>query len=130
MGPGATIAGSASSTGGVAAEGRPLYLWETMVCADGRKRGAMSTEVVVEIDEGCARKARFAPAHSRELAQPRARKRGHAKETPGFLPRRRRGLVATRLQARGQKSASGSPGLTRLCHMRFFHTNTMTGESW
>src|SRR5215208_8151954 len=84
MGPGATIAGSASSTGGGAAEGRPLYLWETMVCADGRKRGAMSTEVVVEIDEGCARKARFAPAHSRELAQPRARKRGHAKETPGF----------------------------------------------
>jgi hypothetical protein len=44
----------------------------------------MSTEVVVEIDERCMRKARFAPAHSRELAQPRARKRGHAKETPGF----------------------------------------------
>jgi hypothetical protein len=44
----------------------------------------MSTEVVVEIDEGYVRKARFAPAHSRELAQQRARKRGHAKETPGF----------------------------------------------
>jgi hypothetical protein len=44
----------------------------------------MSTEVVVEIDEGCARKERFAPAHSRELTQPRARKRSHAKETPGF----------------------------------------------
>src|SRR5215213_539091 len=35
----------------------------------------MSTEVVVEIDEGCMRKARLAPAYSRELAQPRARKR-------------------------------------------------------
>jgi hypothetical protein len=91
----------------------------------------MSTEVVFEIDEGCVRKARFVPAHSRELGQPRARKRGHAKETPDFLPRRRRrGLAATRLQARGQKTASGSPGLTRLCHMKFFHTNIMTGENW
>src|SRR5215211_9133055 len=55
---------------------------------DGLRRysatGAMSTEVVVEIDEGCMRKARLAPAHSRELTQPRARKRDHAKETPGF----------------------------------------------
>src|SRR5215217_1138940 len=107
MGPGATIAGSASSTGGVAAEGRPLYLWETMVCADGRKRGAMSTEVVVEIDEGCVRKARFAPAHSRELAQPRARKRVtrrrprgfcHGGGAEGWLPRSYRREVRKRLR--------------------------------
>jgi hypothetical protein len=83
--------------------------------------GAMSTGVVVEIDEGCVRKARFAPAHSIELAQPRARKRGYAKETPGFchgggaecwLPRAYRREV--------KKKASGSPGLTRLCRMLFF----------
>jgi hypothetical protein len=67
----------------------------------------MSTEVVVEIDEGCVRKARFTPAHSRELVQPRVRKRGHAKETPGFchgggaegwLPRAYRREVRKRLR--------------------------------
>ena len=55
--------------------------WFAQILGNG---GAMSTEVVVEIDEGCMRKARLAPAHSRELTQPRARKRDHAKETPGF----------------------------------------------
>src|SRR5215218_9529337 len=131
MGVEATIDGSASSTGVWQQRDDPCTCWRRSFAQILGNGGAISTEVVVEIDEGCMRKARLAPAHSGELTQPRARKRGHAKETPGFWSRRRRrGLAATRLQARGQKMASGSLGLTRLCHMGFFHTNTITGENW
>jgi hypothetical protein len=84
MGVEATIDGSASSTGVWQQRDDPCTCWRRWFAQILGNGGAISTEVVVEIDEGCMRKARLAPAHSRELTQPRARKRDHAKETPGF----------------------------------------------
>src|SRR5215217_1519927 len=84
MGVEAAIDGSASSTGVWQQREGPCTCWRRWFAQILGNGGAMSTEVVVEIDERCMRKARLAPAHSRELTQPRARKRDHAKETPGF----------------------------------------------